>query len=92
MGKARLEGQRSNSAPPTMFFSFGILLDVLLFVLGSVWMQYLWQDLPKHLKDLQSTNPKVEKWPIVAVLLCSLLLLLWMLGFIAGFVRLALSI
>ncbi|MHC4379556.1 MAG: hypothetical protein ACYSU1_00500 [Planctomycetota bacterium] len=74
-----------------MFLSFGILLDVLLFVLGSVWMQYLWPDLPKHWEDLRSTNPKVEKWPIVAVLSCSALLLLWMLGFLVGYLKLAFS-
>jgi len=64
-----------------MFLSFGVLVDALLFVLGCFWCIHTYHDLPKHLKEIRSTNPKTEKWPALFVLGLSLLILLWMIGF-----------
>ena len=65
-----------------MFIGFGVLIDVLIFVLGCYWQINLYRDMPKHLKELRSTNPKTEKWPALVVLSLSLILLIWMVGFI----------
>jgi len=67
------------------FFPFGLFLDVLIFCLGCYWMYHLWGDLPKHIRDLKSTNPKTEKWPVMVVLGASILLLNWMVGFVLGY-------
>lgn len=59
-----------------------VVFDVLIFVFGCYWQINVYRDLPKHLKELRSTNPKTEKWPAILILGFSLALLLWMIRFI----------
>lgn len=68
-----------------LFISFGLLLDVILFLLGLYWCKEIFQRLPRDWHEFSNAKHKDSRFALIAIWIFTALIVLWIVGFIRGY-------